>query len=253
MKFRTLSRLIYLKRAQHRRGHGIHSPFLFRLVTSVIEDRGRLPEYKEFKKLNSTALHLLEEFSDPLFTKIYDQFNLPLSKSRKLYKKLELPLRYGKVVFRLIRYFHPKSIINYSPTLGVNLAVMAMADNRTPVFQVINNPEYIPFIEELLKDSATSNIHFLPEHSEPPVPPEFKIFNYPDQPELLRSILRECLTRHGDNDVLIIRGIHESKEMEEIWQEMIDFESVRVSLDVFEIGIVLFRKGLQKENFIHRF
>lgn len=253
MKFRTLSRLIYLKRAQHRRGHGIHSPFLFQLITSVIEDRKRLPEYKEFKKLNSNALHLLDEFLYPSFTKIYDQFNLPVSKSRKLYKKLELPIRYSKLVFRLIRYFKPKSIINYSPALGVNLAVLAMADNRIPVFQVINNPEYLPFIKEILKDSATSNIHFLPEHSEPPDIPEFIMINYPDQPELSRSVVRKCLTRHGDNDVVIMRGIHESKEMEEIWQEMIDFESVRVSLDVFEIGVVLFREGLQKENFIHRF
>ena len=109
------------------------------------------------------------------------------------------------------------------------------------------------FSKELLKDSSISNIYFFPENSVFSVTPEFLIVNYPDDPDKSRSILQNCLNLHGDNDVLIIRGIHESKTMENIWRELITNESVRVTLDFFEIGMALFHKGLQKENFIHRF
>jgi hypothetical protein len=253
MKYRTISRLIYLKRAQHRGGHGIHSPFLFRLITTVIEDRRRYPEYKKFKELNIRALRLLDNLQDSSFTSVYYQSNLQNSKPRKFFRIVEFPLRYSKVVFRLIRFFKPSSIINHGSTLGVNPAVIAMADNLIPVYLVIKDSEYEVFSKELLKDSAISNIYYLPENSEPPFLPELSIVNYPFNPELARIIIRKCLDSHGDNSVLIIRGIHESKNMEDIWHEVIDFEDVRVSLDLFEIGIVLFRKGLQKENFIHRF
>ena len=253
MKFRTISRLIYLKRARHRRGHGIHSPFLFRLITAVVEDRRRLPEYKIFKKLKDNALSLLGDFPESSLTKVYHQFNLPPSKPRKLYRKVELPLRYGKVVFRLIREFKPSSIINYGPTLGANLALMAMAYSDSSVYQEINNHTYELLSKELLKDSAILNIHFFPENSVPTVNPEFIMINYPDNPDLSSSVVQKYLRMHGDNDVLIIRGIHDSQEMEVIWKEMIANKSLRISLDLFEIGIALFHRGLQKENFIHRF
>ncbi|MCX6237045.1 MAG: hypothetical protein NTY07_05705 [Bacteroidia bacterium] len=253
MKFRTISRLIYLKRARHRRGHGIHSPFLFHLITAVIEDRHRLPEYKILKGLKNNVLNLLDDFRKPLLTEVYPQFKLSSSKSGKLYKKVELPIRYGKIVFRLIRYFKPSSIINYGPTFGVNLALMAMANNDSIVYQLINNSACEVLCKELLKDSAFSNIQFLPENSVPEVNPEFIMINFSDNPDMSRSVVQKYLRLHGDDDVLIIRGIHESQEMETIWLEMIASESVRVSLDLFEIGIALFRKELQKENFIHRF
>jgi hypothetical protein len=253
MKFRTLSRIVYLKKARHRRGHGIHSPFLFRLITTVIEDKRRLPVYKTFKELNNQALNLLDSFSNPEFSKIYDQFNLRVSKPRKLYRKVELQFRYAKVVYRLINDFKPSSIIHYGPTLGVNLVIMATADYRTPVYQVIDDYEFNFFCADLLKDSTITNIHFLSENAEPFTKPDLIVINYPYHPEKSRSIVAHCLMKHGNSDVIIIRGIHESKMMEQIWQELIATKSVRVSLDLFEIGIALFRKGLQKENFIHRF
>jgi hypothetical protein len=253
MKFRTISRLIYLKRAQHRHGHGIHSPFLFRLITTVIEDKRRLPEYKKFREFNSNVLRLLETFSGPEFDKVFRQFEFKVSKPGKLYRKAELPLRYSKVVFRLIRYFNPASIIVHSQALGGNLAVMALANNQIPVYQVIDQPEFMLLCNEFLKDSGLTNIYFLTENSEQPVIHPFTIINYPNHPDISGNIADKCLGRQCEDNVMIIRGIHESKDMEVIWHKIIDSECVRVSLDLFEIGIVLFRKGLQKENFIHRF
>jgi hypothetical protein len=52
---------------------------------------------------------------------------------------------------------------------------------------------------------------------------------------------------------VIIIGIHESKEMEMIWQDFIENRKISVSLDLFEIGIGIINKRLQKEDFVLRF
>jgi len=244
---------MYLKRARHHRGHGIHSPFLFHLITRVVEDKRKLPEYEFIKGLKKNAFELLHNYSDPSFSSIYHQFNLAPSNPHQLYKKVELPFRYGKVVFCLIREFKPSVIVNYGPTFGVNLALMAMANNDSAIYQEINDSAYETFSKRLLKDSAISNIYFFHEDPISTVVPQFINVNYPDNPGMSRNVVQKILEMHGADDVLIIRGIHESNEMEVNWQEVIDSQSVRVSLDLFEIGIVLFRKGLQKEDFIHRF
>ena len=253
MKFRTIRRIIYFKRARHRRGHGIHSPFLFHLITEVVENKCKLPEYKIFKDLKENVLNLLDVFSELSLSSVYQQFNLPSSNPHRLYRKVELPLRYGKVVFRLLREFKPSSVVSYGPAFGANLAFMAMANKGSLVYQFINDPACELVCKKLLSDSAIPNVLFCHENSVPAFNPEFIMINYPGNPVITRNVIQKCLNLHGEDGVLIVRGIHESKEMEAIWQEMIARESVRVSLDLFEIGIALFRKGLQKENFIFKF
>ena len=253
MKFQTKSRLIYLTRARHRGGHGIHSPFLFRLITTVIEDKRELTDYLVLKELKKMALKLLSNSSDPLIQELFKKFNLPVSKPRKLYRKVEMPIKYAKVVFRLIRELKPAVVINYGDTLGINLSVAAMAQNPACVYQVTNKPEYRLLCERLLKKSDTSNIQWINTEADSPVTTEFVIINYPDQPELTESIIRKSLSNHGDNDLLIVRGIHDSAKTEAIWLELIANDSVRISLDLFEVGIALFCRKLQKENFIYNF
>ncbi|MEI6142038.1 MAG: hypothetical protein WCP85_22385 [Mariniphaga sp.] len=253
MKFRTISRFQYIKRARHRRGHGIHSPFLFRLITAVIEGKRNSPEYRDFKQLKKEALGLIKGSMTPELSNLFAHFSLPVSKSRKLFRKLELPLRYSKAVFRLVQYFQPANILYYGPTLGVNLAVVNMANNKSRLYYIEDNIVYQRFISELNNKSNILEINNITADQILPDKAEFSFINYPFDPIRSRDILQNRIDLHGPDDVVIIRGIHESKEMEAVWMELKLSTEVRVSLDLFEIGIFLFRKGLQKEDFILKF
>jgi len=253
MKYSILSRIKYLSKAQHRGGHGIHSPFLFHLITTVIENKQQNAEYKIINKLHTNSLNLLNQRQDlPFNQNSGDAINIT-DHPRKLSKKLELPRRFHEMIFRLIREFKPAAIIHYGPTIGINSGVMALANPLTPVYQITEHHIYDLLAQELLMDPAFTNLCFLPQNSQQPVRPEFVLINYPDNPERTRNVLQRCIHETGENDLIIIKGIHHSKEMETIWNEMTLQESVRVTLDLYEIGMVLFRRGLQKENFILRF
>jgi len=250
MKFRTISRIKYLKKARHRHGHGIHSPFLFYLITEVIENNEKLPQFKSFKQLKKKVLDLIDDPSDSSVKKIYDQFDIRYTKSKKLCKKIELPEKYQQIVFHLIREFKPSLIIHYGPTLGVNPAILATANLDGLVYQVNNDPPCKLISKKLLNDSGIPNIQFIPENSVPNINSEFVLLNCFNNPDFSQSMIQNYINQHSNDGVLIIRGIHESNEMESMWQNTIAHQNIRVSLDLFEIGILLFRKGLQKENFI---
>lgn len=53
-------------------------------------------------------------------------------------------------------------------------------------------------------------------------------------------------------EMLIIRRIHQSKESELKWQEIINFANATVTVDIFYFGLVFFRKEQRKEHFIIR-
>jgi len=56
-----------------------------------------------------------------------------------------------------------------------------------------------------------------------------------------------------NNGVIVVCGIHASDRMEDVWMKHKKDPLIRVALDLFEIGIFICRKGLQKEGFVVRF
>ncbi len=62
----------------------------------------------------------------------------------------------------------------------------------------------------------------------------------------------DYLKPYSPGEIIIIRRIHQSKESEEKWQEIINFKSARVTMDLFYFGLVFFRKEQRKEHFIIR-
>lgn len=254
MKHSNISRLKYLLKARHHGGHGIHSPFLFHLITTIIENKQYFPEYGLIKNLRINTLQLLSKIPDQIFSNGSHQFHLTTEKQRSLFLySLELHSGYDRLMYRLVHEFKPKKIVHYGPTLGINSAVMALANREASVFQVTDNPDFNKFSAGLLRNSDISNVDFLQKESGSMDHPDFILINYPNCTESSRYFLKKTEENHAENAILILRGIHQSNEMENLWQEVKTSSAVRVTLDLFQIGLVLFRVGLQKENFIYRF
>ena len=249
----TLSRLRYFKTARHRGGHQIHSPFLFRLITTVIEEKKRQPEYQTLKILRQRACESLRDSNDSNILSIFASANIDKQKYKKLYRQLELPERYLKLMFRLIREFKPASIVSYGPTLGVHLGAMAIANPAIKIYQTIESTELKLFAENLLQQSNLPNIEYLSPDSVAPEDPDLILINDPHNPQRTVESFKKHTQGSHPPQVIIVRGIHYSKEMEKIWAQIIEDKNVQITLDHYETGLVLLKKGLQKENFIHRF
>ena len=71
--------------------------------------------------------------------------------------------------------------------------------------------------------------------------------------ELTLNKFMNCLNYFQNNSVVVINNIHQSKEMEEVWRKIMTQKEVTISIDLFFIGLVFFRKEQVKENFIVRF
>lgn len=253
MKFRLPRKIKYLRKARHWHGHGIHSPYLFRLVTEVIEDKKQYPGYRIIRFQKSMITARVKELNHQ---KEITYNSAPLQSligKKKLFKNIELGYRYGKLMLRLVKEFKPTSVHYYGPTFGLNLLYLALADENITVNSFIADPPLNQFCEESIKSIPITNVRFQPSASKDPGIQEFVFINLFFLPGETRNKIQQKLKLIGDNDVMIIRGIHRSAEMENIWQEVIKEKKVKVSLDLYEIGILLFRKKLQKQHFILRF
>ena len=72
--------------------------------------------------------------------------------------------------------------------------------------------------------------------------------------EDLISYFNAAIKNVNTNSILIFDGIHDSKEMEASWEKIKMHKEVKLTIDLYKLGIVFFRQEqLEKENFIIRF
>jgi len=68
------------------------------------------------------------------------------------------------------------------------------------------------------------------------------------------SYFNACLKKSHSESIFVFDDIHWSEGMEKAWKEICQNPKVRLSLDLFHLGIVFFREEQhEKEHFLLRF
>lgn len=248
MKYCTRKWIAYLFKARHRKGHGIHSPFLFRLITEVIENKGNFSAWPVLAAAEENVRNMLRMVDTDSYQKLYE-----MEKGSDCHdiKKLHLlPGRFDRLVFRLVNEFQPRSLSFYGSTFGVTLMAMALADRRTRLVAQVENDHYRSFCRQLIEVYNVENIDLSGAGNV--VASDFVVVQNPLDPDDCSRALAQIVAQPYDG-VIILCGIHTSAGMEAVWKRFQKEPEVRISLDLFEIGIFICKKGLQKEDFVLKF
>jgi predicted O-methyltransferase YrrM len=64
---------------------------------------------------------------------------------------------------------------------------------------------------------------------------------------------KQIMNHSCPDTVLILHDIHWSPDMEKAWEEIKAHPKVKVTLDLFYMGIVFFRSELSRQHFLLRF
>ena len=169
--------------------------------------------------------------------------------------------QYGRLLWRIVDYFNPSSILELGTSLGIstlyqftalksrqlytiegcdNVAAIARDNFHKLGFDQINliHNTFENALESMLKQMTRMDFAFIDgNHTEEATIRYFKTF----------------LEKSTEGSVLIFDDIHWSKGMENAWKFICSHEQVKVTIDLYRIGIVIFRKELSRQNFIIRY
>jgi len=249
MKYRIRKKIAYLWKARHRHGHGIHSPFLFRLITEVMENNGHYSAYPLLKAADENVRNMLRI----LDMKSYHAGEISEygCNSQEIKRMHLLPERFDRLLFRLVNDFRPEGIAFYGSTFGVTLLALALADRRVQLKAQVENDHYRSFCRRLAEVYEVGNIHIT--ETERVAFPDFIVLQNPLNPDYCDRILSQLLVNPAYNGVIVVCGIHASDRMEDVWMKHKKDPLIRVALDLFEIGIFILQEGAAEEGFVVRF
>jgi predicted O-methyltransferase YrrM len=259
--FRASKYLKYIFFSRHRKGHGIHSPFIFDLVSSVFRN-----------KIDSDIVFKIESIrkkmiSDKRSVEVNDlgsgseRIKTNLRKVSEIAQNSPVPEKYGVLLTNLATEFGNPYIIEFGTSLGISTMYLAGTSNYATVYTMEGSPEISKIAQENFKEAGFNNIILMTGSFDNLLP---SIKNLPGKPGLIfidGNHRKEPLVNYfcnmsevsDGNTVIIIDDIHYSKEMEEAWDIIKQDEKVSMTVDIWRMGMVFFRKGTRHFNYIIRY
>ncbi|WP_264524998.1 O-methyltransferase [Flavobacterium sp. N502536] len=258
MLFQIKSYLKFLWNSKNE--HGVHSPFVFHLLTKCFYDKKPKPEYLILKNYRKSLLenkNFIEVTDFGAGSKVFKSNRRQIS---KIASTAGISPKRAELLFRVTQYFKPNNILEIGTSLGLATSALALGDTNVKVTTLEGCPETAKqaqlqlqkfdcnevenvigefesfLVPENLRSKTYDLIYFDGNHSKKATLAYF---------ELLLS------TIHNDT-VWIFDDIHWSQEMEEAWEIIKNHPKVTVTIDTFQWGFVFFRYEQEKEHFVIR-
>ena len=247
--------------ASHKKGHGIHSPFVYALVNKVFNNKKNSIELEKIYAilsdyLKNTKKITLDEHGAK--TQFRSRENLSI---RKIIKQSAIPKKYGRLLYNLAGYFKPESILELGTSVGISTAFIGSAPKNSEFITIDASEAKLNVAKEIANRLDLNKIQFIHGNFDEVLDSallkinnlDFVFFDGNHRKEPTLRYFQSCLEKAHNNSVFIFDDIHWSNEMEEAWNEIKRNKKVRVSIDIFRMGIVFFRSELSFQHFVIKF
>lgn len=239
--------------AAKRRGHGVHSPFVYELARRVFPAKPVNPQHIA----EQWRTHCLRNPENISVTDFGTGTSGPRAIADLARRAAKKP-REGALLGRLVHHLKPEYLLELGTSLGITtlyetqpgqkqfltlegcpetarIAKQGFEKYKTPVEIIIGN----------FDDTLDEALNRLPRLD----------YVYIDGNHRLEPTLRyfdKCLSKVHNDSVIVFDDIHWSEEMEQAWETICSRPEVRVSIDLFHFGVVFFRAEQPREHFVLR-
>jgi predicted O-methyltransferase YrrM len=252
----------YLKhRLTSKSRHGTHSPFVYKLVDEVIYDFNVKTDYLEIEEQRKKLLH-----DDAIITVTDLGAGSHLNKNRtkkvkEIAKNALKSPRLAQLIYRLAKDTAPANLLELGTCLGLTTAYLSKACPEAEIVTIEGCPETAKKAYENFQDLELENIELqvgnfdelLPRVIDEANRLDFVYIDGNHRKDATLNYFNWCLPKVHEDTLLIFDDIYWSKGMKEAWEEIKSYPEVTVTVDLFWIGLVYFKKGQAKEHFKIKF
>lgn len=254
--------IYYLFSARHFKGYGLHSPFIFQFYKKVLSRKNDdvlegIRKYRKFLSKRSTLV-ICETEAGAGSNYGRKQGAVKLN---KLVRFSSIPHKYGKILYYLVNNLNPANILELGTSVGISTLYLALGWEKAKVWTIEACNDRLNIARDNLQTFGIKNVYFYDGWFGEELPRVLDYMPSVDMVYIDGDHKKENTLNHFElildfvhNDtVIIIDDIHWSSGMEAAWDEIRFNEHVRVTVDLFHVGIVFFKKELSHETFTIRY
>jgi hypothetical protein len=227
--------LLY-RRILRRKGHGVHSPFVYNLITKVIEER--CPYYR-FSDIESLRRRLIVQ-----------------KEARSVMVREAIRPKHGALLFRLTNYFRSKNILQIGASAGLSTLYLTSYAQDVRCMTLEKTSERASIARWVYEKAARTPINLqvgdyqklLPSTLQDMGRVDFVFFNTRTESSNA-SLFGLCAGYAHKDTVFVFEGIKANRSMRNLWKTVCAHPDVTVTVDLYSMGIAFFNKKLHKRNY----
>ncbi|MCB0791491.1 MAG: class I SAM-dependent methyltransferase [Flavobacteriales bacterium] len=240
--------------------HGVHSPFIYDLVSQVLPAQEERAELQAVEQLRADLLRSDQTIRVNDMGAGSHVLDLPVRRVAEMARVSLKPAGQARMLFNLARYFRPEQVLELGTSFGISTLYLALGADEGTVHTIEGCPQTFRIAQHHFDRARISNIDGILGSFRTQLPPLLKRLDRLDmafldghhvkQPTL--DYFEQCLTKAHNGSIFILDDIHWSRGMEEAWEEVRRHPRVTVTIDLYSMGLVFFRKEQAPEHFVIR-
>lgn len=251
----------YLKYLCHSTNHhGVHSPFIYNFITKCIYAKSNVSQKNKFNKYRQSLFLSNEKILVEDFGAGSQVFKGAKRSVSKVAKVAGIQKKYGLLLMRMMEYFEINTCLEIGTSLGMASFCMVRNKKNNQLFTLEGCENTLNVAKKNLFSQGLNNINFIQGKFEDTLSDvvknrtfDFVYFDGNHTKEATLYYFKECLKSKHNDSIFVFDDIHWSKGMLLAWEEIKNHPEVTVTMDLFQWGIVFFRKEQRKEHFIIRY
>ena len=243
-------------------GHQSDNAFTSDLVKQVIQNQEHHEAYNQIGQLRKRLLQKYQVIESTDFGSGAGNMSYKLKYVRvaSIVKSSAISERCGMVLFRLVEYFKPNTIIELGTSVGISTLYLAMPKLDT---KVITLEGCTTKSEQAAANFSAMKLENIAQHIgrfDIVLP---QVINETPQADLVfidgnhtydatMANFNALLQISHPETIFVFDDIHWSAGMQKAWDEISGHERVTLSIDLFRMGIVFLRKEVMRQNLVIR-
>ena len=241
--------------------HSLHSPFVFELYTKIIQSKTQFPVFLTIENLRKKLFKNRSIINITDFGAGSRIYKTNQREIRQIAKSAEKNPKFGKLLFRLIQHFKPSTIFDLGTSLGITTIYESKAYESSKISTFEGCPATAKLARKNFQELDCKNVEIIVGNIDETLAQklaqikqlDFAFFDANHRYEPTVKYFEMCLQKANEETVFVFDDIHWSAEMHEAWQVIKNHPTVMISIDLFYVGLVFFRKNQPKQDFILRF
>jgi predicted O-methyltransferase YrrM len=238
----------------------IHSPFIYDLLIYVIYYEQYEPEFEIIDSIRESLM------TDETYLEFID-FGAKgkgvqvRKKIKNIAKRSSSEVKYSRLLFRLVKHFEPKTLLELGTSFGISTMYQALAAEKNKLITFEGSKEICDIARKNFKRLGLRNVEIINDNFDNALSKvlenidkiDYVFFDGNHRKVPTINYFEQCLTKVHQDTVLIFDDIHWSDEMEEAWKYIQEHPEVVITIDLFFLGLVFFNRNTIKQNHIIRF
>lgn len=242
--------------------HDLHSPFLYNFYMELIKNKYPYKDFEELNPIRETLEHNHQEIDVTDLGAGSKALSSHRRKVSDIARKGIAQKKQAEFLYRLLNKFNPKNVVELGTSIGLTSLYFSKVISKSTIYTIEGCPNLFQFSKQLFKEHSANNIISINGNFNTELPallnklPQLD-FLYVDGNHTYEATMHYfnlALEKKHAGTILVFDDIYWSEGMEKAWKEICSHPEVRVSMDLFQFGIVFFRtENKEKEHFVLRF